>query len=115
MTVYRPARAHVSPNYLHPLPCTCEYKLYITDMTVAVNISVTAQKDIDGLPAVAKAQVAAVLARLPEYPAVVGIKALKGALKGTYRVRAGSYRVLFTLGKGTLTVTSVDDRKDVYK
>jgi len=84
-------------------------------MTVAVSISKAAQKDIDGLPAVAKAQVAAVLTLLPNYPAIVGVKALKGALKGTYRVRAGNFRVLFTLGSGTLTVTGVDDRKDVYK
>ena len=42
------------------------------------------------------------------------MKALKGALKGTLRVRVGNYRILFTLGSRVITITAVDDRKEAY-
>lgn len=83
-------------------------------MTVAVLMTAGAKKDLDRLPMTIKARVAAVLATLTDYPQVSHVKALKGALAGTYRVRVGGYRILFTLGKGTLTVVSIDDRKDAY-
>ena len=83
-------------------------------MAVAVVLSKSAQRDIDALPAVIQARVAAKIAALAAYPDVTGVKSLKGKLKGTYRVRAGEYRILFTLATATITIVAVDDRKDVY-
>jgi mRNA interferase RelE/StbE len=83
-------------------------------MTVAVNISKAAQKDIASLPVLVQVRVQDAILGLAAYPQVVGVKALKGSLKGQYRVRVGSYRVVFTLASGVLTVVAVDDRKDVY-
>ena len=83
-------------------------------MAVTVLTTASALRDIEKLPATVQVRVADKLVALAAYPQVAGVKALKGALKGTYRVRIGSYRVLFTLGSGVLTVVSVDDRKDSY-
>lgn len=83
-------------------------------MAVTVNVSGSAQKDIAKLPAFVQAQVAAKIAHLAAWPNVSGCKALKGALKGTWRARVGNYRVQFVVAGDTLTIVSVDDRKDSY-
>jgi mRNA-degrading endonuclease RelE of RelBE toxin-antitoxin system len=58
--------------------------------------------------------VAQAIVTLRGYPKVSGIKALRGALKGTLRLRVGSYRVLFEFSADVLTITAIDDRKDAY-
>ena len=83
-------------------------------MAVTVLITKSAQKEFSKLPAFAQAQVTAKLAALALWPAVTGVKALQGALRGTYRVRTGNYRIQFTVSGDDLTVVSVDDRKDSY-
>ena len=43
------------------------------------------------------------------------IKALKGALKGRYRLRVGKWRVFFSLDQpGSVVVTDVDNRGQAY-
>ncbi|MBI3679519.1 MAG: hypothetical protein HY235_03900 [Acidobacteria bacterium] len=43
------------------------------------------------------------------------IKALKGALKGPYRLRVGKWRAFFSLDQpGNVVVTDVDNRGQVY-
>ena len=43
------------------------------------------------------------------------IKALKGALKGRYRLRVGKWRVFFSLDQlGNVVVTDVDNRGQAY-
>jgi len=83
-------------------------------MTVTVLVSTKAQRSIDNLPAIVKARVLAKVQALKDYPAVSGIKALKGEWLGHYRVRVGDYRVIFTLASGSITVVAVDDRKEAY-
>ena len=83
-------------------------------MPMAVSISAAAKKAIEKLPAVVKVRVADRVALLADYPAVSGVKALKGERKGEYRVRVGKYRIIFTVAGGVLTVVDVDNRKDVY-
>jgi mRNA-degrading endonuclease RelE of RelBE toxin-antitoxin system len=61
-----------------------------------------------------QARIASKVAELYSYPNVVGVKALKGPLKGQYRVRVGNYRIAFTIEGSTITITAVDDRKDSY-
>ena len=83
-------------------------------MTVAVTLTHAAKKDIDSLPAVAQARVAARIAALSAYPLVSGVKALKGKLKGQFRIRVGDYRIVFTVATNSLTIVAIDDRKDAY-
>ena len=49
-------------------------------------------------------------------PRSYGVKKLKG-YTDTYRVRAGNYRIVYTIDDSTQTVTllTIDDRKDVYR
>ena len=43
------------------------------------------------------------------------VKALKGALKGRYRLRVGKWRVFFSLDqRGSVVVTDVDNRGQAY-
>ena len=43
------------------------------------------------------------------------VKALKGALKGRYRLRVGKWRVFFSLVQpGNVVVTDVDNRGQAY-
>ena len=43
------------------------------------------------------------------------VKALKGALKGRYRLRVGKWRVFFSLDQpGDVVVTDVDNRSQAY-
>ena len=83
-------------------------------MSIAVLLTKSAAKDVLGLPAIVQARAAAKFVELASYPNVSGVKALKGALKGRYRVRVRSYRILFTVGAGALTIIAVDDRKESY-
>lgn len=43
------------------------------------------------------------------------VKALKGVLKGRYRLRAGKWRIFFSLdASGCVVVTDVDNRGQAY-
>ena len=43
------------------------------------------------------------------------VKALKGALKGRYRLRVGKWRIFFSLDQpGNVVVTGVDNRGQAY-
>jgi mRNA-degrading endonuclease RelE of RelBE toxin-antitoxin system len=43
------------------------------------------------------------------------VKALKGALKGRYRLRVGKWRIFFSLDQpGSIVVTDVDNRGQAY-
>ena len=43
------------------------------------------------------------------------VKALKGALKGRYRLRVGKWRVFFSLDQpGTIIVSDIDNRGQAY-
>lgn len=84
-------------------------------MTVAVVLTESAAKQIQALPATIKARIADVVVRLREYPAVSGVKHLRGDLRGESRVRTGDYRIIFTVSGSTLTITKVAHRRDVYE
>jgi len=58
------------------------------------------------------------IVRALESLAVTGlgdVKALKGALKGRYRLRVGKWRVFLTFDQpGSITVVDVDNRGQAY-
>ncbi len=92
--------------------------MYISDILLLVAVTVlfskSAQKDIDSLPLVVQARVAAKVVELRGYPNVSNVKALKGSLKGQLRARIGEYRILFTVSGQTLTITGVVIRGGAY-
>jgi mRNA interferase RelE/StbE len=56
-----------------------------------------------------------IIERLTRWPAVSGAKPLRGKLKGSRRIRTGSYRVVFTVAGDVVTITAIDNRRDVYE
>jgi mRNA-degrading endonuclease RelE of RelBE toxin-antitoxin system len=70
--------------------------------------------DFQRLPTILKARVRDVIARLELWPNVSGAKPLRHALKGSYRIRTGDYRIVFSVKSDLLTVTRIDNRREVY-
>ena len=56
-----------------------------------------------------------VLARLESWPDVSGAKPLRGELAGSFRIRAGDWRVLFHVSGKIVSVFAIDNRRDVYE
>lgn len=79
-----------------------------------VLIEPKAQKQFDRLPDLLQARVRDAIGSLQAYPNVLGVKSLKGALKGSFRLRVGDHRIIFQLESGVVRVTQIDNRKDVY-
>jgi mRNA interferase RelE/StbE len=75
-----------------------------------------ARLEFESLPLRMQARVQEVFVRLVRWPDVSGVKALRGSLKGAYRIRTGDWRVLFTVdeGAGRVTVFRIANRRDVY-
>lgn len=71
-----------------------------------------AKKFIDHLPVNEKRRVVAVIERLPEGE---DIKRMKGH-EGLFRLRVGSYRILYTVDHGQLVVCVIDagSRGQIY-
>jgi len=66
-------------------------------VTYRVEVSRRAQKAIAGPPRKDQARLLVVLKNLAEDPRPSGCRPIKDAPKGTYRVRVGSYRVIYTV------------------
>jgi mRNA-degrading endonuclease RelE of RelBE toxin-antitoxin system len=82
----------------------------------STRITPSAQREFDRLPLVIRARVLAVFERLKEWPDVSGAKPLRGNLTGNYRIRTGSYRIIFRIDQqGDPTVWHIGNRKDVYE
>jgi len=79
-------------------------------------ISKTAQKEIAALPDSLLLRINESILQLSENPRPSGCKKLKG-FKDLYRIRIGSFRVVYSLQDKTLTIEilRVADRKDIYK
>jgi mRNA interferase RelE/StbE len=76
-----------------------------------------ARSDLESLPLRMQVRVQDVFIRLVRWPDVSGAKPLRGALKGAYRIRAGDWRVLFTVDERSkrVTVFRIANRRDVYE
>jgi len=74
--------------------------------------------EVETLPLPVQKRMWNIIARLENWPAVSGAKALGGGLAGCYRVRTGDYRLIFRAtdrtATATLTVVRMGHRKDVY-
>lgn len=85
-------------------------------MAYEVILKPTAKKTLDGLPTSAKARIIEALDRLAENPRHHGVIKLEAEID-LYRVRVGSYRVVFTVEKGRLVVLvlKIGHRREVYR
>jgi mRNA interferase RelE/StbE len=75
----------------------------------------SAAKDLKNLPSDLITRIVRVVEQLADNPFPHGVKKLAGA-EHSYRIREGAYRILYTVGKGTLTIeiVKIGHRKDVY-
>jgi len=56
-----------------------------------------------------------VFLRLSDWPAVSGAKPLRHELKGSFRIRAGDWRVLIPPQGDAVNVFRIENRRDVYE
>ncbi len=84
--------------------------------TFTVEVTRSAEKDIDKLPSFIINKVWIVLESLEENPFPTGCKKLKGKID-TWRVRVGDYRIVYLIEKDKIIIKiiAVKHRKDVYR
>jgi len=82
-----------------------------------LRIEAAAREQFLSLPLPMQVRVQSVFDRLGRWPEVSGAKALKGTLRGAYRVRTGDWRVLFTIDESAerVSVFRIANRRDVYE
>lgn len=85
-------------------------------MSYRILITKQVEKQIDALPQQAAERVEQHIEALHTDPRPFGVKKLKGSTE-TYRVRVGNYRILYSIEDRTQTITllTIDNRKDVYR
>ena len=84
-------------------------------MSVKVRISPAALAELASLHEPVVSRVNRVMARLADWPNVSGAKPLRDRLKGHYRVRAGDWRIVFTVVGDAVIVVRIANRRDVYE
>jgi mRNA interferase RelE/StbE len=82
---------------------------------MAVFLSQSAQETLVGMPKGVRLRLRAVMAALERWPAVSGVKPLRGGLAGWYRKRTGDYRVVFRVSGADVYVEKIGHRRDVYE
>jgi len=82
---------------------------------VKLNISRSAQKDLDRIENEVVLRISTKIYQLPQNPYPAGSQKL-GGNKG-YRIRISKYRVIYTIDKAgkLITITKVGHRKEVYR
>ena len=85
-------------------------------MPAPVTITPQAKIELESVPLVIRNRIIGVFERLAKWPAVSGVKPLRGDLHGSDRVRTGDWRVVFTVSGDGLKVTlrKIGNRETVY-
>ena len=80
-----------------------------------VRLKASAEHELDGLPESVHARIVSALVRLELQPRPRGTKKLRGT--NEFRIRVGSYRVLYTVDdhRRVVEIIAVGHRKDVYR
>lgn len=75
------------------------------------------EKDLSKVPKEIRDHADNVLSVLRENPLPqnLNIKKLKGFVLSVYRVRIGSYRLMYSFTKNSLTLHRIAHRKDIYR
>ncbi len=79
-----------------------------------VELTPEAARQFDRLRVVIRTRVRRLRARLAQWPAVSGAKALSGNLAGWYRLRTGDYRLRFRVQEDTILVDKIGHRSAFY-
>jgi len=79
-----------------------------------VGLTPQAAEQYANLPRSIQPRINNVILRLGEWPRVSGAKPLTGRLVGSFRIRTGSYRIVFRIAGDKVIVWKIGDRKDVY-
>ena len=85
-------------------------------MSYQVLFTPRAERELESLPEAARRRIAKKIDALAEEPRPSGIKKLRGH-DNSYRLRAGDYRVLYTIEDRVVTVVvvRVGHRRDIYE
>lgn len=85
-------------------------------MAVTVTITAAAKLELETVPLVIRNRIVDVFERLGKWPAVSGAKPLRGNLHGSYRIRTGDYRIVFTVSQAgeKVTVWKIGNRGTIY-
>ncbi len=88
-----------------------EYRLY------SVRILKPAMKELEKLDHSTSERIADRIQWLSEHLDSTQLFPLKGELKGPYKVREGSYRIIFEILKNeqTIVIHAIGHRRDIYK
>lgn len=79
-----------------------------------IKLSKQAVKVLDRMDKATVARIINTICGLAEVPPLGDIKPLKG-YNGRYRLRVGTYRVLFTIVDDEVHVSDIGSRGDIYK
>jgi len=81
-----------------------------------VTYTADALAELEALPRGIQPRVHRAVERLANWPGISGAKPLRGELRGSFRVRAGDYRIIFnyTASNDVITVWKIGYRGDVY-
>lgn len=84
-------------------------------MTYQLVMKRSAEKELLALPAADQARVEKLILSLAENPRPIGCEKLSGRME--WRVRAGNFRVLYTIDDNTVIVVivKVGNRREVYR
>ena len=82
-----------------------------------IQITPAAQKELDRLSRPVRTRIDAAIIRLADNPRPHAVRKLQGTEEDTYRIRVGSYRVVYRIYDTELVVliVRIGDRKDIYR
>jgi len=79
----------------------------------SLEIKASAVKELEGLPEKIRLQIAPHIRGLRDNPYPSNSKKLKNS-NGNYRLRSGSYRVIYSILPDKILIQAIGDRKDIY-
>lgn len=80
-----------------------------------VTLTPAAARELDGLPLTIRARMIVLFERLERWPEVSGVRPLRGARAGSYRMRTGDYRLLFEVQGDDILVAKLGHRDRFYE
>ena len=85
-------------------------------MQYHIEIEEKALKKLSKLPLKEQARISEKIEALSKEPMPIDCKKLKG-IKNSYRIRSGSYRIIYNINNNVLTILIVDlgHRKEIYQ
>ena len=75
----------------------------------------SAQKELNKIDAAMRNRIIQSIAGLIQEPPVGDIKSLKGELRGLYRLRVGSWRIIYEVTAESIDILEISSRGGAYK